>query len=132
VPDELMLEIVGRWLERGTFREGVLLDGFPRTVRQAQALDEILARRGQRVDVVIALEAPDEVLVERLVGRARKQGRPDDTVEAIRERMHEYHERTMPVLDHYRRKGVDVVEVDAVGSVEEVFERVKHALRASR
>jgi adenylate kinase len=130
VPDELMLQIVGRWLERGSFREGVLLDGFPRTEPQAIALDRILSRRGLRVDVVIALEAPEEVLVERLIERAREQGRPDDTIEAIRERMHEYRERTMPVLDHYRRQGVRVVEVDAVGSVEEVAERVRQSLRA--
>jgi adenylate kinase len=129
VPDEVMLKLVRRWLERGTFREGVLLDGFPRTVRQAAALDEILARRELRVEVVIALEAPEEELVHRLVDRARKQGRPDDTVAAIRERMHEYRERTMPVLDHYRRQGARVVEVDATGTVAEVFERVKAALR---
>jgi adenylate kinase len=131
VPDELIVKIVQRQLEKGSFREGVLLDGFPRTVAQALALDEILSRRGLRVDVVIALDAPEDVLVDRLVERAREQGRSDDTLEAIRERMHEYREHSMPVLDHYRRQGVRVLDVDATGGVDEVFERIKRALKAS-
>ena len=103
----------------------MLLDGFPRTVEQAKALDEMLADADRRVDFVIALEAPEKLLVERLLHRAQVEGRADDTRQAIEERMHEYRTRTAEVLDHYRSTGVPVFEVDAEGSVDAVFERVR-------
>src|SRR5439155_8555999 len=126
VPDGLMVAVVEQRL-RGL--SDVLLDGFPRTVDQARALDDLLGRDGRRVELVLALEAPEALLVDRLLERAAKQGRLDDTPEAIRERMLEYRERTLPVLEHYRRLGVRVEEIDAIGQVDEVFARVKQALQ---
>jgi adenylate kinase len=130
VPDALLIPIIqARLRERRGHSRGVLLDGFPRTVEQAQALDEMLAEDGRKVDFVVALDAPDDLLVKRLLHRAVVEHRPDDTEAAIQERMREYHERTAPVLDHYRKAGVPVAEIDATGSPDEVFGRVHDALR---
>jgi adenylate kinase len=131
VPDDLMVAVVRRHLPASDEGSGVLLDGFPRTVQQARALDGMLAKEGRRVDFVIALEVPEKELVERILRRAAVQGRADDTKEAIAERMHEYHELTEAVLDHYRKKGVRVEVVDGTGEPDEVFERVRGAIGIS-
>src|SRR3989442_13265238 len=94
VPDELIVDIVRGRLPAAEAGAGVLLDGLPRTVRQAQALDAMLAEEGHRVDLVIALEVPEGDLFERLRHRAEVEGRADDTRKAITERMHEYHKLT--------------------------------------
>ena len=114
VPDELIVDIVRSRLPEAETGAGVLLDGFPRTLRQAQALD-----------------VPEKDLVERLLHRAAVEGRPDDTREAITERMHEYHKLTEAVLDHYRRQGVPVEIVSGMGSPDEVFERIRRVIGIS-
>ncbi len=127
VPDDLIIRIVQSILRDPNVSSDVLLDGFPRTLEQAKALDEMLAQEGHKVDFVIAFKVPEDVLIERLLHRAEVEGRPDDTREAIRERMHEYRNLTEMVLDHYR-KGVKVHEIDGVGEIEEIFERIRKAL----
>jgi len=131
VPDELIVDIVRMRLPEAEAGRGVLLDGFPRTERQAQALDAMLADEGHRVDFVIALEVPEPELVDRLLHRAKVEGRADDTRKAITERMHEYHKLTEAVLDHYRRQGVPVQLVDGRGAPDEVFERIRQAIGIS-
>ena len=131
VPDELIIDIVERRLRRPDVRSGVFLDGFPRTVAQAKALDAMLAKDGRQVDFVLALDVPERVLVKRLVNRASEQGRADDTRKAIAERMHEYRTLTASVLDYYRRGGVRLVEIAGVGEVEIVFRRIRKAMAAS-
>jgi adenylate kinase len=131
VPDDLIVDIVRRRLPEAEKGEGVLLDGFPRTVAQARALDAMLADEGRRVDFVIALDVPEKELVERLLHRAKVQRRADDTREAIEERMHEYRTLTSAVLDHYRKQSVRVEEVDGRGKPDEVFERVRGAIGIS-
>ena len=131
VPDELIVDIVRGRLPEAETGAGVLLDGFPRTVRQAQALDAMLADEGHALDFVIALDVPEAELVERLLHRARVEGRADDTRQAIAERMHEYHKLTEAVLDHYSRQGVPVKRVDGLGSPEEVFGRIRRAIGIS-
>ena len=128
VPDELIDRIVESRLGRMDPAASVLLDGFPRTIEQAQALDRMLSELGRKVDFVVALDVPEQMLVDRLLHRAQVDGRADDTREAIMERMHEYRARTAPVLDHYRRSGVPVAEVEGVGEVDEVFERVREKI----
>ena len=128
VPDDLITHIVQRRLHRAHSPAGVLLDGFPRTGEQAKALDAMLAKDDRQVDFVIALDVPETVLVERLINRAREQGRADDTRNAIAERMHEYRTLTAAVLDYYRGRGVRVMEIPAVGDVDTVFERIKKAV----
>lgn len=131
VPDELIVDIVRGRLPEAEEGEGVLLDGFPRTLRQAQALDTMLQEEGHRVDRVIALEVAEDLLVDRLLHRAEVEGRADDTLEAIRERMHEYHKLTEAVLRHYRKQGAPVEMIDGTGSPDEVFERVRRAIGIS-
>jgi adenylate kinase len=132
VPDATIVAIVRERLPESEAGAGVLLDGFPRTLEQARALDEMLAEEGHRLDLVVALEVPEKVLVDRILHRAAVEGRADDTREAIGERMHEYHKLTAAVLDHFRRQGVNVAAVDGVGSVEEVFARIQQAFPSPR
>jgi adenylate kinase len=127
VPDELIVDIVRRRLPEAEEGAGVLLDGFPRTVAQARALDAMLSDEGHRVDFVIALDVPEDVLVERLLHRAEVEGRPDDTREAIAERMREYQRLTAAVLDHYRKQGRQIFEIDGLGTPDQVFERIHRA-----
>ena len=131
VPDDLIIRIVQGILRDPAVSSGVLLDGFPRTLEQARALDEMLAKEGHKVDFVIAFDVPESVLVERLLHRAAVEGRADDTREAIAERMHEYRTLTAAVLDHYRKKGARVEVIDGVGDVDEVFERIRNELRSA-
>ncbi len=132
VPDDLIIRIVQAILRDPNVSSDVLLDGFPRTTEQAKALDEMLRQEGHKVDFVIAFNVPEGVLVERLLHRAAVEGRADDTREAITERMHEYRTLTAAVLDHYRNGEVRVVEIDGVGEVAEVFERIRGALNRTR
>ena len=129
VPDDLIIRIVQGILRDPDVSSEVLLDGFPRTIEQAKALDQMLAQEGHKVDFVIAFKVPEDVLIERLLHRAEVEGRADDTREAITERMHEYRHLTAAVLDHYRKAGVKVHEIDGLGAVEEVFDRIQNALR---
>lgn len=128
VPDRLIVDIVRGRLPEAEEGVGVLLDGFPRTDAQAAALDEMLAEEGHRVDFIVALEVPEEVLVERLLHRAQVEGRTDDNRETIAERMREYHKLTEAVLGHYRKQGLAIQLIEGVGTPDEVFERVRTAL----
>jgi adenylate kinase len=131
VPDQVIVDLVRKLLPESETGAGVLLDGFPRTLEQAKALDGMLAEEGHRVDLVIALEVPEAVLVGRILRRAAIEGRSDDNPEVIAERMREYHKLTEAVLDHYRKQGVQVAVVDGMGDVDEVFERIRRAIGIS-
>jgi adenylate kinase len=132
VPDDLITHIVERRLRRAHSPAGVLLDGFPRTVEQAKALDAMLAKDGRKVDFVIAIDVPENILVQRLIKRAAEEGRADDNRNAIAERMHEYRTLTEAVLDYYRGRGVRVIEIAGVGDVEAVFEDISKAMAGSQ
>jgi adenylate kinase len=124
VPDDLMLELVLDRLSQPDAAEGFLLDGFPRTVAQADAL--VAALNGSRVlERIILLEVPDEVLVERVLAR----GRTDDTEETIRHRLRVYIESTQPVLDTLEGR-LDRMDIDGVGTIEEITVRIERALDA--
>jgi adenylate kinase len=125
VPDDLIVRVIAERLRHDDVRKGIVLDGFPRTVAQARALDRMLASTGRGVGLILSLAVPVDDLVERLLGRAREQGRVDDTADVIRERMHEYEKKTAPVLDHYRASGARVATIDGVGSVDDVRRRVR-------
>ncbi|MDH3703612.1 MAG: adenylate kinase, partial [Alphaproteobacteria bacterium] len=111
VPDEMVIEIVADRISEPDCANGFILDGFPRTVPQAEALDAMLAEKGLKLDHVIELKVKEEALVTRILGRASElaatgQGRADDTEETLRERLAVYKDRTVPILPYYRDKGL--------------------------
>lgn len=123
VPDSVTNEMVRSRLAEPDARQGFLLDGYPRTVDQVSTLDDILAELGTRLDGAVALLVPTDELVSRLVNRAHRDGRADDTEEVIRHRQELYAEQTAPLLHEYSRRGM-LVEVDGTGEVEDVQARV--------
>lgn len=127
VPDPLVLAMVGDKLQEPAFSRGCLFDGFPRTIQQARSLDESLAQRGTPLDLVLELQADDRELTARMLKRAAKENRVDDNPETIAQRMEVYRRQTAPLLDYYRSKGL-LASVDAVGTPDEVFERIKQAV----
>jgi adenylate kinase len=127
-PDGLVIGVAEERLRRPDAAEGFVLDGFPRTVAQAEALDLLLARLGSKLERCVVLAVDEEELVERLLRRAGLEGRSDDNEESIRTRMREYRRKTEPLIDHYRQRGV-VVEVDGMGEVDEVAARIQAAIR---
>ncbi len=129
VPDELTNEIVADRLQQSDVAAGFLLDGYPRTVDQAHALDAVLGAQGHTLDAVVLLEVDTDVVVERLLGRAQVEGRVDDTEEVIRHRQEVYAEQTKPLIDLYAERGM-LVRVDGLGQVDEVTERIFAALDA--
>jgi adenylate kinase len=127
VSDEITNAIVADRLAQDDCAPGFLLDGYPRTLAQVDALDGMLAEHGSRLDRVLELVVDDEVVVTRLLKRAEIEGRADDTEEVVRERMAIYHRETRPLSDTYRERGL-LVEVHGEGEVDEVTERVIAAL----
>jgi adenylate kinase len=127
VGDDITNAIVEDRLAQDDCARGFLLDGYPRTLAQVEALDGILAARGTALDHVLELTVDDEVVVARLLKRAELEGRVDDTEEVIRERMAIYHRQTKPLSDTYRERGL-LVEVDGLGDVDVVTKRVLTAL----
>jgi len=124
VPDDLMIELIR---ERLADEDTFVLDGFPRTVAQAEALDAMLDEIGKPLDAVILLRVSDEVATERLHRRAVEEGRSDDTSEVISNRLRLYHELTELVVDRYQLAGIEVI-VDGEQSMDDVFASVQDAL----
>jgi len=127
VPDDLMIELIRERLQALGPDEGFVLDGFPRTMTQAEALDEMLAEIGRPLSVVFELQVPDEVATGRLHARARDEGRADDTPEAIAKRIDLYHQETEPLVGHYRLAG-NLVGIHGDRPPNEVFARIQEAL----
>lgn len=123
VSDEITETIVANRLEEDDCSGGFLLDGFPRTMHQALFLDEHLQAQSLALDAVVSLEVNPDVLVDRLLDRARLEGRKDDNEDTIRHRMEVYAGQTAPLLYHYEHKGI-LVDVDGTGTVDEVRERM--------
>lgn len=123
VSDDVVLGMLEERLSQGDTGKGFILDGYPRNVAQANALDALLTRLGQPVDVAVQLDVSTELLVQRLAGRAQAEGRTDDSPEAVRIRLGVYTDQTAPVIDFYRAAG-KLICVYGVGSVDEVLQRV--------
>lgn len=124
VPDELMIDLIRERLER---EDGFVLDGFPRTLAQAEALDSMLAGIGRPLDAVLLLEVSDEVSSARMLGRALEEGRVDDAPEVIANRLRLYHELTEPVVARYRAAGT-LIEIDGERTIDEVEAEIERAL----
>lgn len=155
VPDELMIDMIAKRIDRDDCKTGFILDGFPRTVPQASALDRLLAEKKLKIDHVLVLDSDDEALVERITGRftcvqcgagyherfqrpkvdgvcdkcggTKFSRRADDNAETVRARLKTYHEVTTPIIDHYRTKGV-VSVVDGMASIDEVTRQLKEVV----
>jgi adenylate kinase len=126
VPDDLTIDLIR---ERLAEEDGFVLDGFPRTMAQAEALDSMLDEIGKPLDAVILLQVSDEVATRRLCERAAQEGRADDSPEAIANRLRLYHELTELVVDRYQLQGIEVI-VDGEQTVDAVFASIQDALEA--
>jgi len=156
VPDEIILSMVKERLSQPDCEKGFILDGFPRTVAQAEALDRMLEEMGKKLDFALALVVPDELLVERLTGRRtckqcgmmyhikykppKVEGkcdvcggelyqRPDDNEETVRNRLKVYHEQTAPLIEYYKKKGI-LREIDGRGTIDEITQQIISILEA--
>jgi adenylate kinase len=123
VPDDIIIEIIRQQLAEPDCRCGYLLDGFPRTLAQAEALDRMLAEKGTPLDVVLELQVPEDELFKRLSGR----GRADDSPEVIRQRLVAYRKQTEPLLQYYGGRKL-LKSINGLGTMDEVFQRAKAAL----
>lgn len=127
VSDDIMLGLITQRLSRDDAKNGFILDGYPRNITQAKALDEILERQGQAMVEVLHIDVDAELLLQRIAGRAAEEGRSDDAEEVVRKRLRIYAEQTAPVVEYYTAKGV-LSRVLGEGSVEEVFQRIMSVL----
>ena len=127
VPDDVMVEIIKERIAKPDAKSGFMLDGFPRTIPQAEALDRMLRNNGLMVDAVISIEVNDSEIINRISGRQSEENREDDRVDVVKNRLRVYRDQTEPLKGYYREKGV-LKEVDRLGTVEEVFKRVDNVL----
>jgi adenylate kinase len=128
VPDEITIALIRERLGRPDAAEGFVLDGFPRTLGQAEALDGMLADIGRGLDAILFFDVPDEVGMERALSRAQIEVRADDTPEVIARRLETYHSETEPIVEHYRATG-KLVPLHAERSIEAVWAEIVAALR---
>lgn len=127
VSDDLMIELIRTRLGQPDTEAGFILDGFPRTTVQAEALDALFSEIARAFNVVFALQIPDELAFERLRKRAEIEGRADDTDEAIKRRLENYHRETEPLIEHYRVRG-NLVPIHGDRSENQVFVEIQSAL----
>jgi adenylate kinase len=127
VPDDIMIELIRDRVSADDTANGFVLDGFPRTAVQAEALDEMLDEIGRPLTVVLEFQLPEQVAIGRLTRRAEEEGRADDTPDAIRRRLALYHEETEPLIEHYRARG-SLVGIPADRPIGEVFADIQRVL----
>lgn len=129
IPDDVMIEILDAVLEeKAKGKNGVVFDGFPRTIAQAEALDRLLEKRDMAVDAVIGLEVAEEELIKRMLQRGRETGRSDDNPETIKRRLEVYHNQTSPLRDHYTKNG-KYLKVNGEGNVDDIFRSIEEGVR---
>lgn len=129
IPDELMIDILAQVIDdnKKKSKKGVIFDGFPRTIPQAEALETLLNERGTKVSAVIGLEVPEEELIDRLVKRGQMSGRSDDNEETIKKRLDVYHNQTSPLQEFYKEKGL-YRAIKGIGTIDGIFEDIKKAI----
>jgi adenylate kinase len=127
VPDDKMIELIRERLQEDDAQDGFVLDGFPRTQPQAEALDKMLQEIDRPLDAVFELQIADDPCMKRLLKRAELEGRKDDTREVIARRLKTYHEQTEPLVEHYRTRG-NLVGIHADEPIDQVFAEIQKAL----
>ncbi len=128
VPDEVVIGIIRERIVEPDCKNGFLLDGFPRTIEQAKALDEMLKELNRNLDVVLNLSVPEDELLKRLLERAKIEGRSDDNEETIKNRLNNYNQKTFPLIQYYREKGL-LKEINGVGSIEQIAALIREGLK---
>ncbi len=127
IPDELMIDILASVFDSFKDSKGVIFDGFPRTIAQAEALKKMLAERGQDVSVMLDLEVPEDELMVRLIKRGKDSGRADDNEETIKKRLHVYHSQTSPLIDWYKNEK-KYQHINGLGTMEGIFAEICEAV----
>ena len=127
IPDELMIDILGSVFDSFKDSKGVIFDGFPRTIAQAEALKKMLAERGQDVSVMVDLEVPEDELMVRLIKRGKDSGRADDNEETIKKRLHVYHSQTSPLIDWYKNEK-KYQHINGLGTMDGIFADICEAV----
>ena len=123
VPDSLIIDMIEKVLQERKPKKGLILDGFPRTVAQAEALDALYAKHGSAVHAVLDLQVPEEELIDRLLKRGQVSGRSDDNLETIQKRLGVYHAQTAPIAAHYAAKGVHHA-IEGTGAIADITARI--------
>ena len=128
IPDELMVSILANVYDSyGRGHKGVIFDGFPRTIPQAEALKQMLDERGDRVAAMIELDVPEDELMKRLILRGQQSGRADDNEETIKKRLVVYHSQTQPLIEWYKQEGLHH-HINGLGTLERIFEDIKKVI----
>ena len=127
IPDELMIDILASVFDSFKDSKGVIFDGFPRTIAQAEALKKMLAERGQDVSVMLDLEVPEEELMVRLIKRGKDSGRADDNEETLKKRLHVYHSQTSPLIDWYKNEK-KYQHINGLGTMDGIFADICEAV----
>jgi adenylate kinase len=127
IPDELMIDILASVFDSFKDSKGVIFDGFPRTIAQAEALKKMLVERGQDVSVMVDLDVPEEELMVRLIKRGKDSGRADDNEETIKKRLHVYHSQTAPLIDWYKNEK-KYQHINGLGTMEGIFAEICEAV----
>lgn len=129
VPDELIIDLLAQVLDENkeNVAHGVIFDGYPRTIPQAEALEQLLADRGTQVDAVVGLEVPDEELIKRILLRGQMSGRADDNEETARKRLEVYYNQTSPLKAYYQEQG-KYLAINGMGSIDGIFDLIRQGL----
>ena len=125
VSDEIVIEMIDNAIARDT--KGILFDGFPRTVAQAEVLDELLAKHGRSLTCMVRLDVPSDELIHRMLERAKVSGRSDDNEETIKNRLAEYEKKTLPVADYYSKQGKEL-KINGLGDIKRISEDIAKAI----
>ena len=129
VPDELIIDLLAQVLDENKYKaaDGVIFDGYPRTIPQAEALEQLLADRGTRIDAVVGLEVPDEELIKRILLRGQLSGRADDNEETARKRLEVYYNQTSPLKAYYEEQG-KYLAINGMGTIDGIFDQIRQEL----
>lgn len=124
VPDNVVIDILNQIFADNPESGGYIFDGFPRTLKQGEAMDEMLQKQDESINVVLWLDVEDDELVGRLLNRGKEEGRDDDTLDTIKSRLQVYHRKTEPLKKFYSKQG-KLVQIEGMGTVEEIFSRIE-------